>query len=72
MILVYSLLRRLLSFDQISRDPFAQQIRVDAVGPRHPGDRYAWLQAGLDQREFALLVEFATAIPETSLVPQLG
>jgi hypothetical protein len=45
-------------------DPFAQQVRVHAVLHRHAGQRYARLQAGLNQTSFAGRIITAPAVPQ--------
>jgi hypothetical protein len=45
-------------------DPFAQQVRVHAVPHRHAGQRYARLQAGLNQPSFAGRIITAPAVPQ--------
>jgi hypothetical protein len=49
-------------------DPLAQQIRIQSVFERHPGDRHARLQASLDKLALGLRIKAAplAATPHTN------
>ncbi|CAJ4638618.1 hypothetical protein AQ771_14020 [Burkholderia pseudomallei] len=50
----------------MTRDPTAQLVRVDIMVHGRPGDRYARLQAKLDQLPHGIFIKFPPAIPSAA------